>query len=225
MQRTLVEPSRVLARETSIMALEFERLRGAYPDGNWAAMILESVGEEATGNNKEDAERAIAACVKRGVPKDVFNSPKSFREYVGKLRATGNRFAESVTACMTLPIQARLRRAQALNEKYSRLIKVLAAETLIDPVEIGSLLAEHEAELTLARLALAVSASKKDGKFPASLQDIATRFGGDVPVNPYSREAVAYQLLGNGRGFTLTIPHLGRLPEVDFNSSPPTAAQ
>jgi hypothetical protein len=219
----LVEPSQVLARETSILSLEFDRLRDAYPDGNWAAMVLESFGEEATGNKREDAERAVAACVKRGVPNDAFSSPTTFHEYVDKLRTTGHRFAESVTACMTLPPQARLRRAQALNEKYSSLIKVLAADTLIDPVEIGALLAEHEAELTVARLALAVSASKKDGKFPASLQDVADRFGGDVPVNPYSREAVAYQQFENGRNFALTIPSLNALPEVDFIGLPPTA--
>ena len=48
-----------------------------------------------------------------------------------------------------------------------------ATDTLVDPVEISVLVAEHEAELTLARLALAVSASKGEGRFPASLKDLA----------------------------------------------------
>ena len=225
MQRNLVEPSQVLARETSIMSLEFDRLRDAYPDGNWAEMILESLGEEVVGENQEDDERAIATCVKRGVPRDVFSSPTAFCEYVDKLRATGNRFAESVTACMTLPPQARLRRAQALREKYAKLIRVLAADTLIDPVEIGILLAEHEAELTVGRLALAVSASKEDGKFPDSLHAVAARFGGRVPANPYTGEAVVYQSLENGFSFALTIPSLDAFPQVDFISSPPAAVE
>ena len=157
MQGNLVDPSQVLARESSIMSLELDRLRDAYPDGNWAEMILESLGQEVVGENQENDERAIAACVKLGVPRNALSSSTAFREYIDNLQATGSRFAESVTACMVLPPQARIRRAQALREKYAKLIRVLAAETLIDPVEVGILLSEHEAELTLARLSLAVS--------------------------------------------------------------------
>ena len=152
-------------------------------------------------------------------------SPDSFHDYVGKLQVTARRFAESVTACVMLPPQSRLRRAEALNRKYYKLITLLASDTLVDPVEIGTLLAEHEAELVVARLALAVSASKKDGRFAGSLRDIESRFGGDVPVSPYSREPVSYRKLEDGRHFELTIPRLGALPEVNFRSLTPVAAQ
>jgi hypothetical protein len=225
MQNALIEPSQVLARESSIMSLEFERLRDAYPDGNWAQMILESSGEDVTGKKQDDADRAISNCVKQGVPKKAFSSPAAFEEYVGKLQATANRFAESVTACVTLPPRARIQRAEALNRKYSKLITLLASDTMVDPVEIGTILAEHEAELVVTRLALAVSASKKDNKFPNSLQDVAERFGGDVPVNPYTREPVSYQVMYDGGGFSLVIPGDGSLPNVDFNSSGPEEAE
>lgn len=225
MQGTLVEPSLVLARETSIMSLEFDRLRDAYPNGNWAKLILESFGEEISGKQQDDAKRAIAKCIKLGLPEDVFSSPSAFQEYVSKLQATANRFAESVTACVTLPPKARLERAEALNKKYSRLITLLTSDTLIDPVEIGVLLAEHEAELIVTRLALAISASKKDGMIPKSLQGVADRFGDNIPVNPYSHEPVSYEPLEGGRSFALTIPGLGPLPEVDFNSSAPEEAE
>jgi hypothetical protein len=225
MQGTLVQPSQMLARETSIMSLEFDRLSEAYPNGNWPQIILESYGEEVTGNKREDAQKAISSCVKRGVPKDAFSTPTAFHDYVDKLHAKANRFTESVTACMTLPPQPRLQRAEALNKKYSKLITLLASDTMVDPIEIGTLLAEHEAELTLARLALALSASKRDSSFPGSLRVVAGRFGGDVPFNPYAREPVSYRLLEDGRHFELTIPRLGKLPEVKFSSLSPTAAQ
>ena len=225
MQGTLVQPSQVLARETSIMSLEFDGLREAYPDGNWAKMILASLNEEPTGDRDKDVEKAIALCVERGVPRDVFSSSESFYEYVDKLQVTAHRFAESVTACVTLPPRSRLQRAEALSRKYSKLITILASDTLVDPVEIGTLLAEHEAELIVARLALAVSANKEDATFPESLRDVESRFGGDVPVNPYSRDPVSYRQLEDGRHFELTIPRLGALPEVNFRSLTPVAAQ
>ena len=225
LQRSLLDPAQVLARETSIMALEFDQLREAYAAGDWAELILESVGEEATGDKKKDTQKAMAWCVKRGVPEAVFASPSAFRKYVDQLEATAHRFAESVTACMTLPPPARLKRAQALRKKYSQLIKVLEADTLIDPVEIGALMAEHEAELTLARLALAVSASKKDGKFPPSLQELSDRFGGVVPSSPYTGEPVSYQALANNRSFSLQIASAGGLPSVDFDSISPAVAK
>jgi hypothetical protein len=207
------------------MSVEMDRLRAAYPDGDWAEIILESLGQEIVGDKHEDDERAIAACVKVGMPRETFSNSRKFCEYVDKLQATGNRFAESVTACMTLPPQARVQRAQVLRDKYASLIKVLAAETLIDPVEVGILFSEHEAELTLARLALALSASKSDGKFPDSLQAIEGRFGGSVPANPYTGEAVVYRSSEDGRSFELRIPPQDAFPEVAFNSLPPAEAK
>ena len=187
-------------------------------------LIVGSGGREHTLVESPATDQARRR-VDRGVPRGVFSSPDSFHEHVDKLQVTAHRFAESVTACVTLPPQSRLRRAEALNRKYSTLITLLASDTLVDPVEIGTLLAEHEAELTVARLALAVSANKKDATFPGSLRDVESRFGGDVPVNPYSREPVSYRQLEDGRHFELTIPRLGALPEVNFRSLTPVAAQ
>jgi hypothetical protein len=225
MQAGLVDPARVIAREASIMALDFERLENAYPDGNWPQLILDSYGEEVTGKAEEDRSRAIAACTERGVPKEVFESIDAFEAYVAKLQATCNRFVESVAACMVLPPKARLKRASALNKKYAKVIPVLSSDTLIDPAEIGKLFAQHEAELALARIALAVSASKSEGKFPKSLESVASRFGGVTPKSPYSGQTVEYQLQDDGSQFSLQIPSLGPLPYVGFNSRPPTPAE
>ena len=225
MQDTLAHPAQVLARETSILSLEFDRLRAAYPDGDWSSMILASFNQEITGDKVKDVARAIDVCVGRGVPSDVFRDAAAFHDYVAQLQATAQRFTESVAACVTLPPQARLERAGRLSQKYSKLIALLPADALVDPVECGTRFAEHEAELTLARLVLAVSASKQDQKFPTSLLDVESRFGGAVPMDPYADQPVAYQLLDEARHFELTIPRLGELPEVKFSSLSPAAAR
>jgi hypothetical protein len=224
-QSNLVAPPQIVTREASIMALDFQRLLEAFPNGDWPEKILNSYGETATGDSEKDRINAIRACVKRGVPKTVFDSPDAFQEYVGSLRLTGNRFIESVAACMALPPKARLKRGAALKEKYSTVIPVLAPDTLIDPAELGRLFAQHEAELTLTRIALAVSASSKNEVFPESLDVVANRFGGSTPADPYSGEPVSYQTQSDRRSFSLEISPAGGLPGVSFHSKSPVPAK
>ena len=221
MQSSLVDPSQIIAREASIMALDFRRLDESYPDGHWPQMILDSYGESVTGDSEKDRVRAIKACVDRGVPESVFKTPEAFHQYLSSLQATSNRFVESVAACMALPPNARLKRSAALNKKYSIVIPVLASDTLIDPADIGVLFAQHEAELTLTRIALAASASIKEKKFPESLDAIAARFGGAAPADPYRNSPVTYRTHDDGRAFFIEIVSLGRLPGVSFDSQPP----
>jgi hypothetical protein len=221
MQSGLLDPSQVIAREASILALDFQRLEAAYPDGDWAGMILDSYGESVSGNAEKDRTSAITACTDRGVPNDVFESSKAFSEYLGTLGSVSNRFVESAAACMSLPPKARIKRAAALNRKYAIVIPVLATDTLIDPAEIGALFAQHEAELTLTRIALAVSASRKKLAFPQSLDPVAARFGGSIPLDPYSGQSVIYQTRDDGKAFSIEIPSLGPLDGVGFDSQPP----
>ena len=220
-QGSLVDPAEVLARETSVMAQEFDRLADAYPDGSWAAMVLDSYGLHPTGDRTKDKATARAACIERGVPKEVFDDPKSMHNYLGKLRITANRFAESLSACMTLSPQPRLRRAASLNKKYAKLIPVLSDEIMIDAVEVGLIFAEHEAEVTITRIALAVSATKADDQLPTTLQDVAPRFGGRLPASPYGGP-IQYQAQ-DGR-FSLLIDQQGSLPGIDFDSQSPIPA-
>jgi hypothetical protein len=219
MQGSLVNPPQVLAKEGSIMALEFDQLREAYPEGNWAEMILQSYGEPTTGNVGQDRAAAKSACIKRGVPAKVFDDADAFDDYVEKLSVTANRFVEAVTACATLPAPAWMQRGQKLTDKYSKLITMLGAETMIDPVELGVLFSEHEAELAVARLTLAVSASKRDGKFPKSLDKVARRFGGQLPVNPYGESKIQYQ--SHGADFSIAIASQGQFPRIAFTSISP----
>lgn len=225
MQGDLVSPAQIVARESSILALEFRQIEEAFPDGDWAEIILLSVGEGPSGDKKKDETRAIALSMERGVPRSVFDNAKQFREYVNQLSATMHRFTEALSVCMTLPVPARLERAQSLRKKYGSLIRLLTADALLDPVEVGKLFAEHEAELTVARLALAVSANKQNGKFPNELSLIKNRFGGAVPKDPYSGQAVNYTVSDNGQAFSLVIPGKNGLAGVDFNSRSPAPVE
>lgn len=220
MQNSLVDPPQILAKEGSIMALGFDQLREAYPDGNWAEMILESYGEATTGNLDQDRDSAKSACIKNGVPAKAFSDVDAFDDYVAKLAVTANRFVEAVAACAALPAPAWIERGQVLTDKYSKLITILGSDTMIDPVELCVLFSEHDAELAITRLALAVSASKRDGKFPKSLDDVATRFGGQLPVTPYGDSEIQYQ--SDGGGFSIEIASQGKLPRIAFTSVSPT---
>ena len=139
MQSGLIDPSRVITSEASILATEFEQLRQAYPQGRWAEMILASYDIPTTGNQQKDKDAAIAACVERGVPRDVFDSERKFADYLRDLESTGNRYVESVAACMALPPKARVVRANAINKKYEVVLPILNSDTTIDPVEIAIL--------------------------------------------------------------------------------------
>ena len=100
----MTDPAGTLRYEASILRLQFEELKNAFPDGPWAEMVLESVNEtvpEADGEALR--EMAISACVKRGVPKQIFHDPKAFEKHVEKLSQLHVRYTEASATCMTLP--------------------------------------------------------------------------------------------------------------------------
>lgn len=59
-------------------------------------------------------------------------------------------------------------------------------------------LAVHDAALRLLRIALAASVRReRDGRWPASLDELAPDFGGAVPVDPASNRPFAYEVSGD----------------------------
>ena len=223
-QSSLVDAPQSVAREASILALDFHRLREAYPDGNWAQQILQSYDLPITWDEEKDHKSAIDACVSRGVPKTTFDAEVSFQAYLDKIERTSNRFIESVAACMALSPKARVQRAAAIRKKYATVIPILSGDALIDPVEISIWFSQHDAELTLARIALAIAASRTDNKFPPDLKSIEARFGGLIPPDPYRQLSVQYTTRDNQSAFTLRIPRLGPLPSASFESQSPVPA-
>lgn len=222
LQSTLVQPAQVITRESSILALEIERLALNYPDGPWAYQLLDSCGIEPSGDPKLDAKKAIEVCTQKGVPSETFESVKNFRAYLAKIRSSSNRLTEAIGACVSLPAKVRVQRAIALKQKYKSLLKVLDDDTSVDPVEVSVFLGEHDAERAILRLALAVAASKDEGKYPESIKEVADRFGGSTPQDPYRGGDIGFHRSEDGSSFELTVDSLGKLPRVHFASVPPS---
>jgi hypothetical protein len=226
----MIDPARTLSFEAGIMSAQFKQLRRAYPDGPWAEMILDAYELEMPADAKRKAiqARAIAECTKRGVPKEAFDDVTSFNNYLDRFEALSARCAEACAACMTLPPTARVERGQRIYEKYEKLLAVLGDDqSLIDPAQIGAMFATHEAELVLARTALAVAASKSEKGFPEKLEAVAARFGGKVPASPYDGSPLAYEVFDDGQAFSLVVHEVRvagiTLPQIDFDSTAPVS--
>ena len=221
----MVQPQRTLSSEATILAMEFSRIQAAYPDGDWAQLILEGYGEPVPEARQAQERAAKSACVKRGVPEGTFSTPVAFAEYTDRLARTSHRFVESAAACMTLPPTAQIRRGQRLFTRYSKRLKPLGEETLVSPAEIGALFAIHDAHLVVVRTVLAVSASKTEEDFPESLDTVANRFGGRLPVSPYDGSPLAYEVFDSGRSISVDVASVEVegvvLSAVDFDSSSP----
>ena len=225
---SLVNPAQAITREAGILRSEFQQLKAAYPNGPWAEMILESMGLDVPDDSDAAREAAIAACVSRKIPKKVFDDPKTFRSFVTRVEKESGRFTEAMAAAMTLPLEARITRGKALFDKYQQILVMLSGDVVLNPAEVGAYFGLHEAELAVTRVALAVSASKSD-QFPASLDDVAARFGGNVPVNPYDGSAIQYSRHDDGKGFRLLIPATEvagvGLAKVNFDTQLPAAVE
>ncbi len=227
MSSELVDPARTLSTEASIVRTDFQRLAQEYPNGSWAELVLEGYGEELPADEKAQQDAAKRACLARGVPEEAFKSPAAFRAYLRQLSTVTGNFIEAAATSMTLPGLARIERGQNLYKKYSKQLNTLGDDTLLNPAEIARIFSTHDAELTVARIALALAASKKDGKYPTSLADISARFGGQLPSNPYDGSAVKYELDGRQQQFAVRVPATESdwitLPEISFESAAPAA--
>ena len=123
--------------------------------------------------------------IERGVPEKAFQSRAAFRDYLSYLSVTTARFAEVAATSMTWPPRARIERGEELYEQHAELVKVLGDDTFINPAEIGVFFAGHEAELTAARVVLAVAAEKSDRTSSSS----ARSSGRISHPAPHSRES------------------------------------
>ncbi len=224
----LIAPARTLASETSILALDYARLNAAFPNGPWGTTILESLGEEATEDEQQNRKKAVAACVKAGVPKEVFDDVRSFRKHLAGLKELDVRFAEAAAACMKLPPQARVDRGQRLYDRYIKAAGAIGEQTLLNPAEIGALFAGHEANTVVLRCSLALAARRTDKGFPKKLDAIAGGFGGAVPTSPYDGSPLVYEVIDNGRSFRLGVKEVQvgavTLPQVEFTGAAPASA-
>lgn len=219
----MVNPAHSLAHEASIIDERCERLKAAFPDGPWAEMMLESLGEFVEAQDEgELEEKAIESLVKRGIPKAAFSDKATFDSHVDRVKALWVQCMDETSASMILPPVARAARCSQIFESYRDKLKRLGDEGFPNPSEIGNFFAIHQAEMTMLRVALAVAAERTERGFPASLDDVAMRFGGKVPRSPYDGSALVYQTTNNGNDFALRVKELKAgeltLPKIDFST-------
>ena len=220
----MVNPAHSLAHEASIIDERCERLKAAFPDGPWAEMMLESLGEFVKAKDQDELEKkAIAMCVKRGIPQAAFSDKAKFDTHVDQVKALWVKCMDETAFSMMLPPVARAARCSQIFDAYRDRLKRLGDEGFPNPAEVGNFFAIHQAEMTMLRVALAVAAERTESGFPASLGDVAKRFGGKLPVSPYDGSALVYQTTNNGNDFSLIVNEAkaggATLPKIDFSTA------
>ncbi len=218
-----VFPARTMAYEASIVNRQVDRLLEAYPDGPWAEMLLESMGQYAVGDSEEELEaKAIAEAKKRGIPAEVFKSKDAFRTHAEKFRNLHVSYYRNAATCMGLPCMQKAVKAQEIFDEYQPRFEKMGDREFLDVRAIANFFSTHEAELCMARVALAVAAERKDGKFPSSLEAVKGRFAGTIPVSPYDGSALDYEVLNDGADFLVAVPEAKYgeivMPRVEFSS-------
>lgn len=224
----LVRPARTLAYETSILAMDYDRLRQTHPDGPWGTTVLTLLGETPGADERANREGAIKACVEAGVPAKVFEDAKSFQKYLAERKQLEVRFAEAAANAMNLPAEARIQRGRKLYQRYEKKIGAIGRSSLLDPAEIGAMFAAHEAKTNLLRLALAVASARDEQGFPVNLDRITSGFGNRIPVSPYDESSIRYEMFDEGKSYQLMIDEVRVgdvvLPRVEFTTASPDAA-
>ena len=186
--------------------------------------MLESLGQfSAAANRNELEKKAVNVCVEQGVPRDVFHSKAQFDAHVDKLRVLYGKYMKASSACVNLAPIPRVKCGKLLYEKYRKELGEVGDQDILDLTQVGNYFAMHTAELTMARVVLAIAASRAEGEFPANLEEVAARFAGHLPSSPYDGSPLKYQVLNNGQDVSLTVPAVTvsgiKIPQVEFSSA------
>lgn len=221
MASNMVDPARTLQSEATILEMRLEAMQDAFPDGPWAEMILESLGEEMpTGGAERLRQAAIEAATKHGVPQEAFQDKESFTQYVRSLNSASVTLAKESALCLCHRSPESIRLGERVFGKYQSELKETGDFHAQNPAKIAALFTVHEAELTLTRVILAISASRTAEGFPSDLKQIADTFGGQLPHSPYDGSELNYELLDNGAGFSVRVKQASVgdtvLPEMKF---------
>ena len=216
-----VDPARTFAHETSISDRKIERLKSAYPDGEWSEMLLEALGEyEDVGDNlNHHQEKAQKKCIMCGMPTSAFESKNSFDSYVEKIRVLRSSFLKEVASCINLPAADSLPKAKSLTEKYAPQFEKLGDSNMLDASQVAGFYATHAAQQKMTQVALAMSANRNGDKFPADLG----KLGKDDTCSPYDGSPIEYKVLDGGSDISVRIKAADvagiALPVIEFSSA------
>lgn len=221
--KTDLNPARTLAFEAAILERRIDRTIDAYPDGDWAEMLLEAWGDLPQGRNKTELEaKAKEMLQKRGVSNDAFESQASFREAADRFRKLHTGYLRSAAVTMGLPTLQRQKRAETVYAKYKPKFESMGDDDFLDVRSVAAHFATHDAELAMARVAMAVCSYRTDGRFPKSLNAVNERMAGTLPVSPYDGSDLEYEVMDDGRDFMIAVPEVqvGEivLPRVEFST-------
>ena len=217
----LVQPARTLLSEATISQMRLDAMQDAFPEGPWAEMVLEALSEGLpSGGPAELRAAAKAAAVKHGVPQEAFANKDSFGRYLKKLRTTHIELARESAACLTQSPPASIRQGEAIHRKYESRLPNTKRASKLNPAKIAALFAVHEAELSMTRVILAISAAKTAAGYPSDLDSVAEKLGGTLPRSPFDGSALVYKSLGGGQGFSISVAGATvgeiELPEIKF---------
>jgi hypothetical protein len=216
----LVHPAKTLQSEANIIKLRMQTIKGAYPDGPWAEMVLEALEADIPSADPAALRKAaVKAAVERGVPKEAFESKELFVRYMDKQSSIYLDLANETALCMTRTPAESIVCGEAVSRKYKNKLIKNQNTSVWKPAKIASLFAVHEAELTVMRACMAVSAKSASG-YPAKLSEVADLLGGSLPTSPYDGSPLNYETLEDGKGFSLSVSaaKVGtvELPEIKF---------
>lgn len=221
MSGTMVDPARTLQAEASIFQMRLEAMQDAFPTGPWAEMILESLGGDFPSVGPEEMRKlAVEAATSRGVPAEAFQDEESFSAYMKELQSLFVQMANESAQCMCYRSPETIRESERVFVKYQAKLSKAGDVPTRNPAEVAALFTVHEAELAITRLVLAISVARTAQGFPAKVEEVAERFGGELPTSPYDDTAFVYELLEGGKGFSIQVnkTQVGsvELPEIKF---------
>jgi len=135
--------------------------------------------------------------------------------------------AKESAQCMCHRSPESIRQGERVFAKYQPKLLKAGDTHAQNPAKIAALFTIHEAELTLTRLILAISAARTAEGFPTELEDVVDRFGGQLPRSPYDGTVPVYELLEDGKGFSIQIKEANvgdiALPAIKFKHFPSQA--
>ena len=212
-----------LEAESRVFDAKLEQVKAAYPDGNWAEMILEAWGELAEGDDRAGLQaRLLELAGERGYTPETFKDKDAFLAAASKVEQLHADYFAACAGCVKLEEPARAKKAAELYRQFQPKFEAAGDAEFLDIRHIVRHQAANEAESELIRGVLGICASRKGGKYPSAINAVAAQFGGRLPKSPYNGAPLEYQVLNDGQDFLIAVPELTIMgvvyPRVEFSS-------
>ncbi len=215
-----------LQHEREHFGQQLDRVVAAYPDGNWAELILDAWGELTYGTSQLELEsKLFAAAEKRGIPATTFRDQSSFNQKANELRQLQTDYLDACAECVTMKDPDRADQAGKVYAEFQPRFQAIGDANFLDIRHLVGHYAAYQAELIMTEVTMAIASRHADGKYPDALNDVATVFNGTLPVSPYNGSALEYRTLNNGADFLIAVPEVRHggiaYPRIEFSSARP----